>query len=127
MKLEKQFPSVEQSKKLALLLQTGQWKNVDFSMYWQKTEANDYHLTTHPGSSAYPVDTVPTFTISEFGKMIGKGTKAAELHWQWLLDCVNSGLSGTVCYNAVSLAGHIITQLENGSLSAEDCNSRLAE
>lgn len=69
----------------------------------------------------------PAFTVSELGKMLGKGTKAAEVHWQWLLDCVNSGLSGTVAYNAVALAGHIITQLENGTLYVDACNERLAE
>lgn len=67
----------------------------------------------------------PAFTVCELGAMIGKGTKAAEIHWQWLLDCVNSGLSGTVAYNPIALAGHIITQLENGTLSVEDCNKAI--
>lgn len=65
------------------------------------------------------------YTVAELGIMLGKGTKATELHWQWLLDCVNSGLSGTVAYNPVALAGHIITQIETGTLPIEKINARL--
>ena len=67
------------------------------------------------------------FTISEMAAMIGKGTKAAEKHWQFLIDCVNSGLSGTVCYNPISLAGFIITIIENGTLPIDEANSRIIE
>lgn len=56
------------------------------------------------------------FTVSELSEFIGKGTKAAEAHWQWLIDCVNSGLSGTVAYNAVALAGFVITQIQIGNI-----------
>jgi hypothetical protein len=58
----------------------------------------------------------PAFTVSELGKMLGKGTKAAEVHWQWLLDCVNSGLSGTVAYNAVAPTIHVRNLTCNGEV-----------
>lgn len=67
----------------------------------------------------------PAFTIPELSTIIGKGTKAAEHHWQWLIDCVNSGLSGTVAYNTVALAGFVLTQLEIGALTPEEVNNRL--
>lgn len=69
----------------------------------------------------------PAFTVAELGEMIGKGTKASEAHWQWLLECVNSGLSGTVAYNPVALAGFVITQIEIGNLPPSECNKRLTE
>ena len=69
----------------------------------------------------------PAFTIYELSTIIGKGTKAAEHHWQWLIDCVNSGLSGTVAYNTVALAGFVLTQLELGTIDVEACNKKLVE
>lgn len=68
---------------------------------------------------------LPAYTVSEMATMIGKGTKAAEAYWQWLRDCVNAGLSGTVAYNAVALAGFVINQLEIGNLSPCDAVTRL--
>lgn len=66
------------------------------------------------------------FTVTEMAEIIGRGTKLAELHWQWLLDCVNSGLSGTVALNPVALAGFLITQIENGNVDIL-ANERLLE
>lgn len=51
----------------------------------------------------------------------------AEKHWQWLRDCVNSGLSGTVAYNPVSLAGFVITAIEEGWATVEEINERLKD
>jgi hypothetical protein len=67
------------------------------------------------------------FNVAELGVMIGRGTRMAEAHWQWLIDCVNSGCSGTVAYNAVALAGFIITQLENNITTPEEVNTRLIQ
>lgn len=84
---------------------------------------NNQELDWRSDTCVSPI--APAFTVSEFGAMIGRGTKAAEKHWQWLLDCVNSGVSGTIGYDPVALAGHVITQIENGTLTAEECNNRL--
>ena len=81
-----------------------------------KEEHGDFHETR--GNS-------PAFTVAELGVMIGRGTKAAESHFQWLMACVNSGLSGTVAYNVTALAGFVITQLESGNLTPEEVNKRL--
>lgn len=73
----------------------------------------------------YTLVSYPAYTVSELGVMIGQGTKMAEKHWQWLLDSVNSGLSGTVAYNPVALAGFVITALQEGWATADEINERL--
>jgi hypothetical protein len=73
MKMEQQVCTLEQAKKLNELLELGQWKDVDFNYYWMKTEGSDeYFLTTgtRVGGFAYPVDSVPCFTVGELGIML---------------------------------------------------------
>ena len=132
MKLEKQVCTLEQSKKFKNLI--GEIYGLFVYIENKALPAdNKISLSKHTESFRYTgkiqdhawVKYYPAFTVAELGAMIGRGTKGAELHWQWLLNCVNSGLSGTVAYNAVALASHIITQIENGTLSAEACNERL--
>lgn len=67
------------------------------------------------------------FTVSELGRMIGKGNRMSEAHWQWLIDCVNSGCSGTIGYDPVCLAGFIITYIENHPAILAQINERLGK
>lgn len=70
-------------------------------------------------------ETLNVYTVPELGVIIGKGTDFSQAHWQWLSDCVNSGLSGTVAYNPVALCGFVITYLENNPDEVEEVNNRL--
>lgn len=123
MKIEDQVCSLEQAKKLNKL---GVLQGCSI-LFYDTRKRGRLQFNSNPVGGYKDADSCfSAFTISEFGLMIGKGTKAAEKHWQWLIDCVNSGLSGTVSYNTVALAGFVITQIENGDLSVEEINKRLA-
>ncbi len=121
MKIESQVCSLEQAKRLKELGVA----QIGFFMSWFDKEA--IYRFNEDRTENYVLNDVQCsrFTVAELGVMIGRGTKGADYHWQWLNACVNSGLSGTCAYNPVALAGHIITQLENGTLTAGECNQRL--
>lgn len=128
MKIENQVCSMEQAKKFKEFGIVQDKSIYTWTVYCPDPTGEKYYYIVmdenHPDAEHAEV-LATAFTVSELGAMIGKGTKAAELHWQWLLDCVNSGLSGTVAYNVAALAGHVITQLENGTLIAAEVNERL--
>lgn len=121
MKLSEQVCKLEQAKKL--------WEldiENDDAIFWHYLiiENEDYawKCGLRDGNS---LESYPAYTVAELGMMIGKGTYFSQAHWQWLLDCVNSGLSGTVAYNPVALAGFVITYLENNLTTAAEVNNRL--
>jgi hypothetical protein len=125
MKLQSQVCTLEQSKRLKELgiiqesyLYHYFFDNVPRNLSGQWKLHHEYHKNFEHYSA---------FNVAELGVMIGRGTRMAEAHWQWLIDCVNSGCSGTVSYNAVALAGFIITQLENNLTTPEEVNTRLIQ
>lgn len=139
MKLENQVCTIEQAKRL---MELGVAQDSVFYHYQEKTPTNPnstyygwrqdgmfWELSRTGKPSRVSTNRIhkeySAFTVAELGAMIGKGTKMAERHWQWLLNCVNSGVSGTVAYNVVALAGFVITELENNHTTAAEVNSRL--
>lgn len=130
MKIENQVCTATQGETIEKLLGVNiksflQWIRVDEEIVIMPTD-------TPPGFEFKLPDLAttyygPAFTVAELGQMIGKGAKASEAHWQWLIDCVNSGLSGTVAYNAVALAGFIITQLQIGNFTSLEVNMFINE
>jgi hypothetical protein len=142
MKLQSQVCTLEQAKRLKELgiiqqsyfahfcpCETGlKWLSNSESFVGVKAERKTYyHTTKKDEESLIEQHIYSAFNVAELGVMIGRGTRMAEAHWQWLMDCVNSGCSSTVAYNAVALAGFIITQLENNLTTPEEVNTRLIQ
>ncbi len=67
------------------------------------------------------------FNISEMATMIGKGTSAAALVYDAVQDQMNRSHSFTICYSPQFLANCLISLLETGRITPEECNKRLTE
>lgn len=127
MKIENQVCTLEQAKKLKELgiecKSLFQWR--DYSMLKDNRIEPLVSYERVTVSHASVMQVFNAFTVAELGVMIGKGTHFSERHWQWLLDCVNSGLSGTVAYNTVALAGFVLTHIEAYPSEISEVNKRL--
>lgn len=65
------------------------------------------------------------FTVSELGVMFGKGTNAASLLYDAVLDQMNRSHSFTIVLSPQFLANCLIGMLETGRIKAEEINERL--
>jgi hypothetical protein len=124
MKLESQICTLEQAKILSRL---GIIQGCSLFFYdsWSKELLPKFNSSHKEGHYKDAESCFSAFTVSELGCMLGKGTKSSELYWQYMLDMVNAGVGGTIAFNVVALAGHVITQIENGTLAVGDANNWL--
>ena len=135
MKLEKQVCNLSQSKRLNELLVLGQWKNIDFNFYWIKTQSsNAYFLTGNPGAYVYPVDHVPTFTVSELCEMLPVDFISFKVSAgnEWCCHKLKDGRGEFDMFKsqygktqAECCASMVIHLLENNLLSVETCNKSM--
>lgn len=65
------------------------------------------------------------FTVSEMAAMIGRGTNASTLLYDAVQDQMNRSHSFTICYSPDFMANCLISLIETGRITAEECNKRL--
>jgi hypothetical protein len=133
MKIENQVIPLQQAKRLKEI-------GVDGSFYCWVYPTNERMISTRKGvceagwakqiieeneGDEFDHDMAPAFTVSELAAMIGKGTNAAALLYDAVLDQMNRSHSFTICYSPEFLANCIIGMLETGRLTPAEVNQRL--
>jgi hypothetical protein len=71
--------------------------------------------------------TLSAFSVAELGAIIGKGTNAAALFYDAVLDQMNRSHSFTIALSVQFVANCVIGMLETGRLTIDEVNARLCE
>ena len=132
MKLEQQVCTLEQAKRLKELGISGE---TAFAYFIAPSHAgiclgdsgNLRHVWALTGNpyDREDVEFIPTFTVSELGRMIGPNTRAASKFHDAVMNRINQSFSMQVATSVQFVANCVIGLIETGVLEIEDANRRL--